>query len=94
MIAETLLIIGGVLIVISAIGCMRLPDFYSRLHAACVGDSCGGPMVLFAISIANEFSLLFSAKIILLIGFLLVTNVTASTALARAAHVSGLKPND
>lgn len=75
----------------SALGMLRMPDFYTRLHPAGLADSLGAPCVLLGIAIQHGFSF-FSAKIILLILFLLITNSTATHALAKAAAISGLKP--
>ncbi|MFN7038449.1 MAG: monovalent cation/H(+) antiporter subunit G [Alphaproteobacteria bacterium] len=84
------LVLGGFFIITSAVGCLRLPDFYSRLHAAGIGDSCGVPMILLGIIIHNGFNQ-FSFKIFLLIIFLFITSPTACHALAKSAYIFNLK---
>ncbi len=75
----------------AAVGILRMPDFYTRLHPAGVTDSLGAPFVLIGVAILNGATL-FSGKIILLILFMMLTSPTACHALAKAATYSGLKP--
>ncbi|MDA0782675.1 MAG: monovalent cation/H(+) antiporter subunit G [Rickettsiales bacterium] len=85
-------VISGAFFMFSAaVGVLRMPDFYTRLHPAGVADSLGAPFVLVGIAILNGATL-FSGKIIFLILFMLITSPTACHALAKAAVYSGLKP--
>lgn len=85
-------IVSGAFFMFSAaLGVLRMPDFYTRLHPAGVTDSIGAPFVLIGIAILNGATL-FSGKIILLVLFILITSPTACHALAKAASYSGLKP--
>lgn len=85
------MVAGAFFIFTSALGLLRMPDFFTRLHPAGIADSLGAPLVLIGVAIENGFSL-FSGKIILLILFLMITSPTACHALAHAAVISGLKP--
>ncbi|MDO9476026.1 MAG: monovalent cation/H(+) antiporter subunit G [Pseudohongiella sp.] len=87
----TLLLAGCALGVIGAIGLIRFPDFYTRMHAAGVTDTlCAG---LFLGGLAIQFGMtLASAKLLLIFLFMLFTCPTSSHALAKAARHGGLKP--
>jgi len=41
LISWALILLGGIMVVIGALGSLRLPDFWSRLHSASVTDSGG-----------------------------------------------------
>lgn len=86
-----LVAIGLLFIIIGSIGIVRLPDFFSRTHAASKVDTVG--VVIVALGIACIEGFTFNGLKVLLIGlFVTLTNPVASHALARAAIRSGLKP--
>jgi multicomponent Na+:H+ antiporter subunit G len=86
-----LLLAGCSLGVIGAIGLLRFPDFYTRMHAAGVTDTlCAG---LFFGGLAIQFGFtLASAKLLLIFLFMLFTCPTSTHALAKAARHGGLQP--
>jgi multicomponent Na+:H+ antiporter subunit G len=90
-IGDGLMVLGCFFIITGAIGLLRFPDFYTRLHPAGVGDSVGAPLVLLGFACQDGVSLI-SLKIIVLALFFLITSPTACYALAKAALSSGLKP--
>ena len=90
-VAGIILLCGGVVVFIGASGVLRLPDFYTRLHAAGVTDTLGTFLVLLGLIILSGFTLL-SAKLVLVGLFLLLTSPAATHAVANAAHIAGLKP--
>lgn len=84
--------IGGALItLVASVGLLRLPDFYTRLHAAGKGDTLGQFFILTGLILSAGFSLV-SLKLAIIIVFIMISNPTASHALARAAWRIGLKP--
>lgn len=91
MIGMFFIVAGTFFIFTSALGILRMPDFFTRLHPAGITDSLGAPLVLVGIAVQNGMTL-FSGKIILLILFLMITSPTACHALAKAAVFGGLKP--
>ena len=87
-----LLIGAGVFFVLAgAIGVIRLPDFYSRMHAAGMTDTLGAELIILGLIIQAGFSQT-SLKLLLVAFFLFLTSPTASHAVASAAHQAGLKP--
>jgi len=81
---------GAMLLIVGGIGINRFPHFYSRLHAAGVIDTLAAALVL--AGLAPVFGLtLGTLKLALILVFLLFTSPTACHALARSAHLSGLR---
>lgn len=83
--------VGAVFFLIGSIGVHRMPDVFTRLHAVSIGDSFGAPLMLAGMMVVAGFSLV-SAKLLLLILFLLLTGPVATHALARAALQAGNRP--
>lgn len=86
-----LLSAGGIFILIGGIGVLRLPDFYTRMHAASLTDTMGTILILLGIMLQAGFTLA-TIKLVSILIFLLLTGPTASYALANTALLSGLKP--
>ena len=86
----TLFLFGAFFVLVGALGVIRLPDIYSRLHAAGLADSLGAALLLLAMMIGAEWLIVVKLGLILLI--LLITGPTATHALARAARAAGAKP--
>ena len=79
-----LLLVGSVFTLIGSIGIVRMPDVFTRLHAAGITDTLGAAGVLLGLALKAGFSLLL-VKLLLMLAFLLLLNPTACHALARAA---------
>lgn len=86
-----LILSGGAFCAIGALGMLRLPDFWARLHAASVSESAGMLLLLAGMALQAGFSLI-AVKLVLIGIFLFITGPTATHAVANAAMVSGLKP--
>jgi multicomponent Na+:H+ antiporter subunit G len=82
---------GFFFILTGAVGILRLPDFYCRLHAMGKSDTLGVALVLGALALEEGVSLI-SVKILLIVVFVSLANPTATHALGRAARRSGLRP--
>jgi len=91
-IASWALLIGGaVFVVAGGIGLIRLPDFYSRMHAAGLVDTMGAGLIVAGLAIQAGFTQV-TIKLGLILVFLFFTSPTATHAVAHAARVGGLKP--
>lgn len=82
---------GALFFLVGTLGLLRLPDFYSRTHAATKCDTLGAGSLLLALAILNGADP-NTAKILVLAVLVLITSPTSGHALARAAHRTGLKP--
>jgi multicomponent Na+:H+ antiporter subunit G len=85
------LVAGGTFVFAGGLGALRMPDFYTRLHAASLTDSMGTILIIVGIVLQAGLSLA-AVKLLAILVFLLLTSPTAAYALANAAHFSGLKP--
>ena len=81
-----LVLLGSIFIMISAIGSIKMPDFYSKLHAIGVGDSCGAPLCLLGFCFINGLGMI-SLKIILLFILIVLLSPTSTHALIRSGVV-------
>ena len=80
-----LLISGSVLIIIGAIGIIRMPDVFCRMHAAGIIDTSGAGLVLAGLILQAGFTQV-TVKLILIGAFLFFTSPTTTHALAGAAE--------
>ncbi len=85
-----LLTVGGIFVIIGGIGALRMPDLYTRMHAASITDSIAPAMVLAGIMLQSGLTLA-TFKLAAILLFLLLTGPTASNALASAALLSGYR---
>ena len=85
------MIAGGVFCVIGAIGLVRMPDFYTRVHAASITDTVGAGLLLLGMMLQAGFSLV-TVKLLMVGLLLLFANPTATHALVKAALARGLEP--
>lgn len=72
------------------LGLVRLPDVYNRLQASTKCVTFGTCSIMFGIFIMNGVSAI-GIKALLIILFLILTSPVSAHALARAAHISGVK---
>ena len=86
-----LLVSGGVFCVIGALGLIRMPDFYTRMHAASVTDTLGAALILLGLILQAGWSLV-AAKLAIIGLLLFFANPAASHALAKAALARGVRP--
>lgn len=86
------ILLGGFLLITGAVGLLRFPDFFTRMHAAGVTDTLGAGLVLFGLMLQTEGQWLVLLKLLFILLFILITSPTASHALAKAALHHKLKP--
>ena len=89
LISAGLLAAGSIFVLIGAFGLIRLPDFYTRLHAAGITDTLGAELILLGLMFQAGLSLV-TVKLILISLFIFFTSPTATHAVANAARVMGL----
>ena len=76
---------GVFFLFMGALGLIRFPDFYTRMHAAGKCDTLGSLLVLTGLA-CHEGLGLASAKLLVIAVFIFFTSPTATHAIARAAH--------
>jgi len=82
---------GGAFCIIGGIGLVRMPDFYTRVHAASVTETLGAGLILLGLMLQAGFTLA-CAKLIMIAVLMLFMSPTATHALTRAALLRGLDP--
>ena len=82
---------GAFFSLVGGIGLVRMPDFYTRMHAASVTDTLGAGLILTGLMLQAGWTLI-AAKLAMVGLLTLLANPTATHALAKAAMLSGLKP--
>ncbi len=90
-VAYPLMILGTVLLLIGAVGLLRLPDFYCRTHAATKPDTFGLVLILLGLGVHDGLTPT-TVKMLVIILFVFLANPTSSHALGRAAILGGLAP--
>jgi len=82
-----LIMLGMIAFLISAIGLLRMPDLYSRMHVGAKSPTIGTLLVISgAICLEPSWAL----KLLLLGAFILLTNPLSSSVIARASHKAGV----
>mgnify|MGYP004686170545 CR=1 FL=1 len=87
-VAAVLVAIGLLFLIISAVGMLRLPDFYSRLHASGNSETLGLMTVLLGLAVYEGVNLL-SVKLIFIFIFVFIGNPIGTHILSKAALASG-----
>ena len=85
------LLLGGMLCITGGVGLLRMPDFFSRVHASGVTETLAAPLLLTGLLLQMEWSL-DSVKVILILILVLATNPTATHAMAKATLHGGQRP--
>ena len=85
--------VGVLFILVTAIGLFRLPDLYTRAHAASKSATLGVMCVL--IGVFLHFWLIedhFNPRILLGILFIFITSPVGGHILSRSSYIAGVKP--
>lgn len=82
---------GAVFLLIAGLGLLRLPDVFTRMHAAGIGDTLGAGLILAGLMFQGGFSLI-TVKLVFAFVLLFLTSPTATHALAKAALTGAVKP--
>jgi len=90
-VAAFLLMVGVFFLAVGAIGFIRLPDVFCRLHVTGVLDTLGSPLVMLAAAVYVGAGLV-ALKLVLAMIFLSVTSPLVGHLLARAALEAGHEP--
>ncbi|MEW8970071.1 monovalent cation/H(+) antiporter subunit G [Mesobacillus jeotgali] len=93
--AGLFILIGAFLSLVTAFGLIRLPDVYTRNHAASKSATMGVMLVLLGTFIYFWFiEHHFNSRLLLGVLFIFLTSPVAGHLIARAAYNSGVKLSD
>jgi multicomponent Na+:H+ antiporter subunit G len=85
------LVAGGLFCIVGGIGLVRMPDFFTRMHAASVTETLGAGLILIGLMLQSGWTLV-SVKLLIIGLLVFFTSPTATHALAKAALSRGLEP--
>ncbi len=91
LLAAFCLLTGTFFLIVGAIGLVRLPDFFTRIHATGVIDTLGAGLVLVGSMLIAGWTQA-TLKLLLILGFMLITGPTATHSLAKTALHGRLDP--
>ncbi len=86
-----LLILGNLIMIFGAVGILRFPDMYTRLHASSKTDTGGAMTILIAAAMLTT-PWVIKIKILVLIFLIAMINPMLSHAIARGGHKWGIRP--
>jgi multicomponent Na+:H+ antiporter subunit G len=84
-----LILVGGLFCLVGAIGLLRMPDFYTRVHAASVTDVVGSFAMLLGLALQAGLTLV-TVKLVFIALLIFFTSPAATHALVKAALGRGL----
>lgn len=90
LLAALLLVVGSLFSVLGALGILRLPDLYTRMHAASKAGTLGAGLIFLAVAVVSG-DLGVSLRALAGLVFLALTAPVAAHLLARAAYQSGYR---
>ena len=85
------ILLGVLALLIGALGLLRLPDVYCRIHAVGMIDTAGASFIILGLAIHEGVSLI-TVKLLFIGIFLFFTSPIATHAVAQVAHKSGVVP--
>lgn len=89
--AGALLIIGALFSLLAVVGLLRLPDLYTRMHAASKAGTVGSGLALVAIALVSFDSAVILRALVGIVFFMLTAPISAHL-LSRAAYIAGYEP--
>lgn len=82
--SAALLVLGSFFVVVGGIGVLRMPDVFTRMHAAGLTDTMGSFFILTGLMLQTGFDGV-TLRLALILAFLWFTSPVATHALAKAA---------
>ncbi|WP_337867445.1 monovalent cation/H(+) antiporter subunit G [Meiothermus sp.] len=93
LVVYALVSVGIFFLFIAAIGVVRMPDLYNRMHATSKAGTLGVGLILVAVAVFYQ-DLSIATRALSALAFVILTAPVAAHALGRAAYLSGVKPCD
>lgn len=89
LVADLFLLFGAMFLFLGALGLIRMPDVYNRIQAGTKAVTLGAMGILIGIGFMYPQ---WWPKLLLIMGFILLTNPVSSSAIARAFYIAGIRP--
>lgn len=83
---------GSFFVLVGALGLVRMPDVFTRMHAISMIETSGAGLILIGLMFQSGLSLI-TLKLAVLLGILVFTSPVAGHALSRAALYAGVRPH-
>ncbi len=90
-VSGVLIVSGAFFVLVGAIGLVRMPDVFTRMHATSVTETAGAGLLLVGLMLQAGFSLL-TLKLLFVLAIFFLTAPVATHALAQAALTYGIEP--
>jgi multicomponent Na+:H+ antiporter subunit G len=87
--ADIFLLIGALFSFLATLGLLRMPDVYNRIQVGTKAATLGAISFFIGIGIHQPE---WWPKLVVIAGFILLTNPVSSSSIARALYISGIKP--
>jgi len=91
LVSWALILAGSFFTVVGAVGLMRMPDVYTRMHAVSVADTLGIGLMFVGLMVQAGFGLVSLKLFLILVLFFFMAPV-ATHAVAQAALHAGIRP--
>jgi len=85
------ILLGSFFVMVGALGLVRMPEIFTRMHAASVTDTLGVGFLILGMSMQAGFSLV-TLKLLFLLALFFFTGPVVTHALAQACLHEGIKP--
>lgn len=89
LIADLFLLNGAIFVFLAALGLLRMPDAYNRIQVGTKAATLGALSFFIGIGILHPD---WIPKLLVISGFVLLTNPVSSSSIARALYIAGVKP--
>jgi multicomponent Na+:H+ antiporter subunit G len=84
------LLVGALSCVISAVGVLRMPDMFTRAHAAGISDTVGAGFILLGLTFQAGPGLV-TLKLLTILVFVFISSPAITHALVKAAYSRGVR---
>jgi multicomponent Na+:H+ antiporter subunit G len=85
------LLAGGFFVIVGGVGLLRMPDLFTRMHAAGIADTMGTGLILVGLTFQSD-DWVVTAKLLLILYFIIFANPTSTHAVARSALDNDIRP--
>jgi multicomponent Na+:H+ antiporter subunit G len=84
-----LMVVGAVLMLLAALGVVRMPDLYSRMQSATKASTLGVGCTMLAVAV-DFADLAITTRVLLIVAFVFLTAPISAQMIGRAAYYVGV----